>query len=365
MSRRTLLRALLFVLAPLAALLGGLVAWGGPSGVPSAPVPSVPWTCPEPCDRFSIAWAGDTMVGDAAARKLRTKGWDSVLEHMPGMLEADYAVINAEAPFTRLGREHEPVPDRPWSYNVNPKVMDVLAARGVDAIGFSNNHTFDRGAQGLADTKQTAARAGVGFFGAGANRAEAEAPFLIETPHGTVGVVAFTYPRGQQATESQAGAIFMSRAAIQRGHRLAREAGARWVVAFTHWGKNYAPLGAWQKVRARQFAKAGYDLVVGHGPHIQQPVGRIGDTLILYSIGNFVFNSKGRFQKLDTPPWGLVARTWLGPEGFEAVELRCLQADNLVSKYKPRPCTEQERPKSYEALGGLAHTQGDAAWVRF
>lgn len=364
MSARRLIVAL-----SLAALLGGSIGgyflWGGPSGIPSAPVPADPWSCTEPCDRFSIAFAGDTMVGDAAARKLRLEGWDSVLEHLPAMLEADYAVVNAEAPFTKLGRKHEPDPDRMWSYNVNPKVMQVLADRGVDAIGFANNHSYDRGPGGIADTRAAAQAAGVGVFGAGADVGEAAAPLLIETPHGTVGVVALGTARGQDATDELPGSVFLTRSNIRRGHARAMEAGARWVVGFVHWGRNYEDLDAWQKIHARQFARAGYDLVVGHGPHIQQPVARFGDTLVLYSIGNLVFNSKGRFQKLDKPPWGLIARAWLGPDGFEAIELRCLQADNLVTGYKPRLCTEAERPASYAALGGLVHTRGDAAWVRF
>ena len=65
----------------------------------------------------------------------------------------------------------------------------------------------------------------------------------------------------------------------------------KWVVAYVHWGANYEGLKGHQKRFASEFAKSGYDLVVGHGSHTPQLVGKVGDTPILYSLGNFTFTS--------------------------------------------------------------------------
>ena len=118
--------------------------------------------------------------------------------------------------------------------------------------------------------------------------------------------------------------------------------------------------------QAELFAKTGYDLVVGHGPHVQQPVGMQGDTPVLYSLGNFIFSTQGRFQKLGgKDPYGLVAKTFIGPKGVERIELRCILIDNLVVKYRPRPCTEEERADSFSKLGPGVTIEGDAAVVLF
>ena len=59
----------------------------------------------------------------------------------------------------------------------------------------------------------------------------------------------------------------ISPATVRRGAALARAAGADWVIAFVHWGENYQPVNAQQRAAAQEFAAAGYDMVVGSGPH--------------------------------------------------------------------------------------------------
>jgi poly-gamma-glutamate synthesis protein (capsule biosynthesis protein) len=37
-------------------------------------------------------------------------------------------------------------------------------------------------------------------------------------------------------------------------------------------------------------AAAGADIIVGHGPHVLQPVEELEGTLVAYSLGNFLFD---------------------------------------------------------------------------
>ena len=45
-----------------------------------------------------------------------------------------------------------------------------------------------------------------------------------------------------------------------------------------------------QRMLARQLSDAGVDAIIGHHPHVTQPVDTISNTLVCYSIGNFVFD---------------------------------------------------------------------------
>ena len=134
-------------------------------------------------------------------------------------------------------------------------------------------------------------------FGAGSDLDAALRPLIVETPHGSVGVVAFGQGGGvrKKAGESRPGIAVLKRCNAAEGARRAREAGARWVVAFVHWGVNYADVVHAQRRQAALLAEAGYDLAIGHGPHVAQPVEVVGGMPTVYSLGNFVFGTPGRF----------------------------------------------------------------------
>ncbi len=354
------------------ALVAGLLWLGAqlyPSGIPRGdggqPATADTFACPEPCDLFAIAWAGDTMVGGSARRRIKKHGYGLVIDGIKPQLQADFTIGNAEAPFTDLRKKWDP--DQFWSYRVRPKVARVLAQAGFDAFSLANNHAWDRGPEGAADSRTHLDAVGIELFGVGVDRAEAERPLIVETPHGAVGVVGIesTHRGGQEAGPDRPGTARLRRGTLQRSVAAAREAGARWVVAFPHWGANYAPVNFEQKWWAHRMVDAGFDLVIGHGPHIQQPVGRIDGVPVVYSLGNWSFNTPGRFQKLDQLPFGLVAHTYLGPEGFEGIELHCHFADNRVTAFRPRPCTAEERELAFRELGPEVQVRGELGVVTF
>jgi hypothetical protein len=135
------------------------------------------------------------------------------------------------------------------------------------------------------------------------------------------------------------------------------------VVAYVHWGRNYQGVRNKQRRFAAKLARAGYDLVVGHGSHTPQAVDVVEGMPVLYSLGNFTFTSAGRFTKLGVPElgYGLVARGFLGPAGFEAIELRCIKTDNLVVGYQPQLCTAAEADMVFAPLGSELGRRGDVA----
>ena len=150
----------------------------------------------------------------------------------------------------------------------------------------------------------------------------------------------------------QPGTVPFSEESITRAKKLAEVAGARWTIAYVHWGENYSAVTAKQRRLATYFAEAGYDLVIGHHPHIQQEVELVDGMPVLYSLGNFTFGSKGRFTQ-EFPGYGLVARTLLEEDGFTGIELTCILTDNDFVRYQPRPCDKERARAVIEGLGPL------------
>jgi len=77
-----------------------------------------------------------------------------------------------------------------------PAAAKAMRAMGLTLVSKANNHATDWGAEGLVQTLQSLAAAGIAEAGAGLGEAQARGPVYIETPHGVVALVdaASTFP---------------------------------------------------------------------------------------------------------------------------------------------------------------------------
>lgn len=310
---------------------------------------------------FEIVWGGDVLLGDAAQPSLDEHGLTWPFDRITTLLAADYLIANAEGPITSVD---EPFfPDQEFSYNAQPPVAKALADVGFDALGLSNNHALDRGPEGLTDTIRHVTDAGIQVFGAGV-LPEAEAPLMVETPHGSVAILGFgeAWNYGSLAEEHELGTVAISPESVARGYRLAQEAGADWVIAFVHWGENYAGVTEDQRSAGQLLADAGYDLVIGHHPHVVQEVEILDGMPVLYSLGNLVFGTPGRFDA-GAEGYGLIARTRFEADGRMDIRLDCIVTDNEIVGYQPEPCAAAEARRLFSQLGSAVHIEGDTGVV--
>lgn len=323
-------------------------------------------TCREPCPPFEIVWVGDILLGDKSERFLTQHGYEWPFEHVRPLIANAYAIGNAEAPITP--RTEPYFPEQRYTYNAQPAAAAALASVGFDALGLSNNHALDRGPEGLRDTLKYAHEAGLRTFGAGMNDAEAGAPLLVETGYGAVAVLGFgrEWKYGAEAGPNRAGTIAYTNEAIARLKQQATAAGARWVVAYVHWGENYERVNTEQRRVAEAFARAGYDLVIGAHPHMAQEVEIVRGVPVVYSLGNFTFGTSGDYTR-EAPGFSMTARTAFGPNGLTSIELTCIATDNEVVRYQPRPCNTSQSRTLMRRLGSavtVKDEKGVVTWPR-
>ena len=164
---------------------------------------------------------------------------------------------------------------------------------------------------------------------------------------------------GDRAAVDAGGTLVISPATVRRGAALARAAGADWVIAFVHWGENYQPVNAQQRAAAQEFAAAGFDMVVGSGPHTAQPIELIGSMPVVYSVGNFVFGTPGRWAANGVVGQGLVAEVALARDRAPRLSVRCLLTDNAVVGYQPRPCDAAQARAVLPTVAPELEMQGD------
>jgi hypothetical protein len=330
---------LIVAAAAVAVVAGGSVAGGYALDEPPT-VPAIVRDVPVgPDGVLSVQFVGDTLLGDEAQQEIdrRAAGYDWPFDGVRATISAaDYTLAVAEGPISVHTTPWNPL--KRYSYSSRPEAAGAFARAGIDAVTLANNHAFDTGPEGLADTIWHLEAAGIAAIGAGPDIARAEQPLLLRTELGTLGLVALGESFGHRATRDTPGTLVMRPDTVRRSVALARAAGADWVVAVVHWGDNYAPINAAQRALAADLATAGVDLVVGSGPHIVQPIEFIGRVPVVFSVGNFVFGTPGRWLRGGVPGLGLSVELQLSAAHPPQLAVRCIVTDNGVVQFQPRPC---------------------------
>jgi Putative enzyme of poly-gamma-glutamate biosynthesis (capsule formation) len=98
---------------------------------------------------------------------------------------------------------------------------------------------------------------------------------------------------------------------------------------------------------------AGADLIIGHGAHMMQEIERYRGCWIIYSLGNFMFNSPGRYKELNLEPFSLVAQLVLQERDghlVKTIKLYPILTDNVITNYQGRFLEEEEFKKAYKLL---------------
>jgi len=128
------------------------------------------------------------------------------------------------------------------------------------------------------------------------------------------------------------------------------------VVVIPHWGTQYTHVPeASQRRVARAFADAGADVVVGGHPHITQGTESYNGHLIVYSLGNFVFDG---FSDADNNTGSIL---WMTVTAAGVRDWR-LQPVHIDASGRPHaePVATAAAAASQFAANPEPHAQGDA-----
>ena len=266
---------------------------------------------------ITFAFAGDVMFDDSYSimNYYRSTGGEVASCFDPVLLEtmqgADVFMVNNECTFTKRG---EPTPEKTYTFRSNPDNVNILKEMGVDLVSLANNHAYDYGEVSLLDSLATLEGAGVGIVGAGRDSKAAQRPVIYEAGGTKVAILAATQiermsnPDTKEATEKSPGVFRCFEP--DRLCEVIRETKKTvdFVIVYVHWGtENTTEIDWAQRDQAIMFEEAGADLIIGDHPHCLQGMTYINDTPVIYSLGNFWFNSK----TVDT---GLLQLTVKGDE---------------------------------------------------
>ena len=286
---------------------------------------------PEPRET-RLVFGGDVILARGVAEAAKRKNDPaSPLRDMAEIFgKADISFVNLESPFW----DKKPYGTSELIFRTEPHMIEALKHAGIDVVSTANNHARDCYDEGVAFTLAWLKKNGIAVAGSGENAEAAHAGAVLERNGWRFGYLGYTFDQSNGNHFDIDPRIAMLDADQMRRDVASMRRRAEVVIVSMHAGAEY-----WTKQHPNQTAfahaaiEAGARLVIGHHPHVVQPVERYRDGLIFYSLGNLVFDQK-RKETME----GLVADvTFFGasPLRYKLIPVDIVDTVPRVSSIRP------------------------------
>lgn len=244
-------------------------------------------------DAITLGFTGDMMLG-RFVEKTVDRYDPSVIFLGTGidLTSLDYLTGNFEHPIINNDIKLENKEREKIYLAANENVLDIIKSAGFTNINLANNHMYDYGEDGILYTIEQFNKAGIPFVGAGQNRSEAYQIHYEEINDIRIATLGFTEVYTRAAlTGIETPGVATSNIKIMLNKIEEAKKYADVVITHIHWGTEYkTKFDKRQEQIAEVLAEAGVDIIIGHHPHVLQAVDSIDDTIVFYSLGNFVFD---------------------------------------------------------------------------
>ena len=244
-------------------------------------------------DYLTIIAVGDNLYHNVMIRAGEDGNYESAYLEIRALVKAaDIAFINQE---TLLGGEDFGFSGYP-TFNSPQKLGQAIWYTGFNVVNHANNHVMDKGEKAVNATLDFWDKTyGVNVLGVHRSAEQRSLPILIKKNNITAGFLSYTY--GTNGISLPAGKAYM--VSMINKEVMAKEIDALrplcdFLVVSMHWGEEYKhEYSRNQKDLAIFLAEHGVDLVIGHHPHVIQPIEYIKrpdgkEMLCYYSLGNLI-----------------------------------------------------------------------------
>jgi poly-gamma-glutamate synthesis protein (capsule biosynthesis protein) len=247
----------------------------------------------------------------------------------------DLTIVNFEGTLSNKGSRVE----KQWAFRGKPSYIDVLTEGSVEAVAFANNHVRDYGDVSYSDTIKSFDKAGI-IYSSDARIGVYEAQGI------KIGMISIQETNRSDYKNVLRKAI---KAIKKQDHDLL-------IVSF-HWGiERTSRITATQKELSRiAIEEGGADLVLGHHPHVLQPIEKYKNAYIVYSLGNFCFGGNTNPPDKDTM---IYQQTFsfhndeLVPSDEVSIIPCSVSSITARNNYQPTPSTGSEKKRILKRING-------------
>lgn len=262
-------------------------------------------------DDIQLIYAGDIMLTDLPGAAI-ARGVDPFAEFADVLRGADATIGNLECVVATGGEAVK----KPCVFRAAPAVLPILK-KHFGIVSLANNHTSDFGHSAFLEQLESLEKHQIAYFGGGRDCAHARIPHILKIKGLRIALLGYNEfkPRSFEAGPDWPGVAWSVDEQVIADIRAARTRHqADLVIPYMHWGWEHEAANDRQKQLARMMIDAGADMVIGGHPHVTQEIEYYQGKLIVYSLGNFVFDGfedgparTGWLARLQMNKQGLVA----------------------------------------------------------
>lgn len=254
---------------------------------------------------LTLMFIGDVMghgpqIRSAYNSETKSYNYDDVFSRvLPLFSLADITIANLEV--TLAGQPYMGYPQ----FSSPDELVDGIVGAGVDVFVTANNHTVDRGKQGIVRTVDVLTAKGIPHAGSyyDAQHRDTTYPLILEQNGIRLALLNYTYGTNGIPVPSPTIVNLIDTAVIRVDYEKAKSLNVDEVIVCVHWGNEYQRTPAIQQQALTKFMHdMGIRMVIGSHPHVLQRMEASLDTdttegrVVVYSLGNFVSNQRQQYR---------------------------------------------------------------------
>lgn len=245
--------------------------------------------------KLSLVMVGDALFHTALHEDGKTEnGYDfkEMLSFMKPIISSyDLAFYNQESILggSDLGLSSYPRFNSPY------EVGDAFLDAGFNIVSLANNHTLDRGEEAILNSVSYWKKKGIMYHGSASSWDERNQVKVMEKNGIRYALLSYTdYTNDIPVpVEKEYLVNVYSEEQVKKDIESIRNQTDVILVAM-HFGEEYSfEVTERQRQIAEFLSSQGVTIVIGHHPHVVEPVEMVGNTLVIYSLGNFISAQRG------------------------------------------------------------------------
>lgn len=245
-------------------------------------------------NKLSLIMAGDVLIHSSVYDDAYEDGkynFDKMLSLVkPIVSDYDLAFYNQES---ILGGKDLGLSSYP-AFNSPQEVGEAFTSVGFNMISLANNHTLDLGKKGIvSSTNYWKTKRDVLATGSASSQKDRDSIEIKEVNGIKYALLAYTTTtNGIEPSKSYYVNIYDEEQVKKDIEKVGEEVDL--LLVSMHWGEEYSSgINTEQEKIAKYLSNLGVDIIIGHHPHVIQPIDYINDTLVIYSLGNFLSGQEG------------------------------------------------------------------------
>ncbi|SDZ46404.1 poly-gamma-glutamate synthesis protein (capsule biosynthesis protein) [Evansella caseinilytica] len=244
---------------------------------------------------LTCTFVGDMMFGRYISKVIDRKGYDFLFKFTdPYFQISDFSTGSFKHPLLTENRQPAPGKSKGTVFSADPLAVEELKKRHFRSVSIANTNIYDYGYLAFRDT--------ITYFendpdidaaGHMIDREDMSNAVYYDHNGITIATVAATdkWTANAAVTTYRPGVMPLDPPEIVVESIVQAKKQADLVIVHAHWGEPYdSHVSERQRELAHAMARAGADIIVGHYPHVLAPVEVYNDTIIFYSLGNFIFD---------------------------------------------------------------------------